>query len=125
MKLASALLLGFVALSACQETDKSYDAIHGPENVLGAPLFSAENRQQDATNRKLMEFAEKEGLFYPKEKKEEASDTAANLPADTAALPPAPPAPDAVPAAPAAASAPGHAPAGPPAPPAPAHKATH
>jgi len=78
MKPTAALLIGLFALAACQDVDKSYDAIHAPENVLGAPLFSEANRQQDATNRKLMEMAKKDSLFYIK-KKAATADTAASV----------------------------------------------
>lgn len=69
MKPAAALALVALAFTACQDADKSYDAIHGPENVLQAPLFSEENRQQDATNRQLMEMAKEDSLFFVKKEK--------------------------------------------------------
>jgi hypothetical protein len=68
MKSTSALLFGLLILASCQDADKSYDAIHGPENVLGAPLFSDANRQQDATNRQLIELAKRDSLFFIKKK---------------------------------------------------------
>lgn len=75
-----ALVLG---LSACQDPDKGYDAIHGPENVLGAPLFSADNRQQDKTNRELMEKAQADSMFYSRRAQEQTTTDSASAPADT------------------------------------------
>jgi hypothetical protein len=103
MKPAFPLLLATLALSACQDSDKSYDAIHGPENTLQAPLFSEDNRQIDPTNRKLMEMAKEDSLFYTKKKAAEeaapSTDTSATAGAvaDTSALstPPTPPVPTA------------------------------
>lgn len=74
MKPAAALALVALAFTACQDADKSYDAVHGPENVLQAPLFSEENRQQDATNRQLMEMSKEDSLFFVKKEKAAATE---------------------------------------------------
>jgi hypothetical protein len=91
MKPAAALFLAALALSACQDADKSYDASYGPENVLMAPLFSEANRQVNPKNRELMELAKKDSLFFAKKKEAVAAtpDSAAPSPvvADTAAAP--------------------------------------
>jgi|GEM_PF-6928278 len=88
MRLAFIYVLGALVLISCQDADKSYDSIHGPENVLGAPLFSAANRQQDSTNRKLMNLSVKDSLFYAKTRPEEDTyvtpDSAGLIPASPA-----------------------------------------
>jgi hypothetical protein len=86
MKPAVVLFLATLALSACQDSDKSYDTIAGPENTLQAPLFSEDNRQIDVTNRKMMEIAKEDSLFFIKKKAVEVvakSDSAAATASDT------------------------------------------
>ena len=55
-----------LAFAACQNDKMSYDTINGPENVNQAPLFSADNRQQDSTNLRLYRNAVADSAFYTK-----------------------------------------------------------
>ena len=62
----AALAFAALTFAACQDQDKSYDAMYGPENVLQAPLTSEANRQTNKTNRELFEKAVADSAFYAK-----------------------------------------------------------
>ena len=58
----------------------SYDAIHGPENVLMAPMASAQNKQENSTNAMLLEKTLADSMFYSKRRQlETMTDSASRM----------------------------------------------